>query len=106
MKLLIIILSIAMTGCSSSEKTNITDYDRYKISENHYQGYLNEGDYSSYVKVLWTVDGNGRAIDAKIQLPDSGKIITQRIWSYDSFFKWRRDMKHKRMMLEALQWIR
>lgn len=104
MKYLIILL--LLSGCSSAEKTNINDYDKYKIAENYYQGYLNENDSSSYVKVLWTVDGNGRAIEAKIQLPDSGKIIKQRIWSYDSFFKWRRNINHKRMMLEALQWIK
>ena len=99
-------LLLILTGCSSSGKNNIKDYEKYKKSENYYQGYLNEGNFKSYVKVLWTVDGTGRAIDAKIQLPEDGRIVTQRIWSYDSVFEWRRNINHKKMMLDALEWVK
>lgn len=83
----------------------IEDFKGYKVRESHYEGILNEGSYAPYLKTKWSVNGEGRAISAIIQLIErDGRIIKHRIWSYDSMFKWKRKKQHKEMMLEALIW--
>lgn len=104
-KVFFIFILLSIFGCASTDHRGIDFFEKYKVRKNHYEGVLNENTLSKdYVKAKWYVNGEGRAISAMIQL-DDGKIIQHRVWSYDNFIEWVRKSKHKRMLLEALQWV-